>query len=115
MRRIFGVGSSVEPRFIAGTVGEIEELFGGGTPDLPGGPAGSAPGEQFLVDLFPPIRKSLRELVEHIYRGLSAGSADQSAFASGKDAATFDQFEQALEKVLAAIVEQERRLQPELS
>ena len=110
MRRIFGVGSSVEPRFIAGTAGEVEELFGGGTPDLPGGPAGSAPGEQFLVDLFPPIRKSLRDLVEHIYRGLSAGSTDQSAFASGKDAATFDQFEQVLEKVLAAIVEQERRL-----
>jgi class 3 adenylate cyclase len=110
MRRIFGVGSSVEPRFIAGTVGEIEELFGSGTPELPGGPAGSASGEQFLVDLFPPIRKSLRELVERIYRGLSAGSAEQSAFASGKDAAAFDQFEQVLEKVLAAIVEQERRL-----
>jgi len=110
MRRIFGVGSSVEPRFIAGAVGEIEELFGSGTPELPEGPAGSAPAEQFLVDLFPPIRKSLRELVEHIYRGLSAGSPEQSAFASGKHAAAFDQFEQALEKVLAAIVEQERRL-----
>ena len=110
MRRIFGVASSVEPRFISGSVGEIEELFGGGTPELPGGPAGSAPGEQFLVDLFPSIRKGLRELVERIYRGLSAGSAEQSVFASGKDAAAFDQFEQALEKVLAAIVQQERRL-----
>jgi len=49
-------------------------------------------------------------LVEHIYRGLSTGSAEQRAFASGKDGAAFDQFEQVLEKVLAAIVEQERRL-----
>ena len=110
MRRIFGARSPLEPRFIAGTVGEIEELFGSGIPDLPEGPAGSAPGERFLVDLFPPIRKSLRDLVEHIYRGLSAGSGEQSAFASGKDAAAFDEFEQVLEKVLAAIVEQERRL-----
>jgi len=110
MRRIFGVPASAERRFIAGTVGETEELFGGATPALPEGPAGSAPGERFLVDLFPPIRKSLRELIEHIYRGLSAGSGEQGAFGSGKDAAVFDQFEQALEKVLAAIVEQERRL-----
>ncbi|MBP2669972.1 MAG: Adenylate cyclase, family 3 (some protein containing domain) [candidate division NC10 bacterium] len=110
MRRIFGVPASAERRFIAGTLGEIEELFGGSTPALPEGPAGSAPGERFLVDLFPPIRKSLRELIEHIYRGLSAGSGEQGAFGSGKDAAVFDQFEQALEKVLAAIVEQERRL-----
>jgi class 3 adenylate cyclase len=110
MRRIFGIGATTELRFIAGTVEEIGGLFGGGTLDLPGGPAGSAPGEQFLVDLFPPIRTNLRELVEHIYRGLSSGSAEQSAFASGKDATAFDQFERVLEKVLAAIVEQERRL-----
>lgn len=110
MRRIFGRPSSVEPRFIAGTVGEIEELFGSATPTLPEGPAGATPGERFLVDLFPPIRKNLRELIEHIYRGLTAGSGEQGAFGSGKDATAFDQFEQVLERVLAAIVEQERRL-----
>jgi class 3 adenylate cyclase len=110
MRRIFGVPSSVEPRFIAGTVGEVEELFGSAAPALPEGPAGSTPAERFLVDLFPPVRKNLRELIEHIYRGLSAGSGEQGAFGSGKDAAVFDQYEQALEKVLAATVEQERRL-----
>jgi class 3 adenylate cyclase len=110
MRRFFGAGSAGEPRFIGGTVGEIDELFGSATPDLPAGPAGSAQGERFLVDLFPPIRKSLRDLVEHIYRGLSAGGGEHAAFASGKDAGAFDRFEEVLEKVLAAIVEQERRL-----
>ena len=109
MRRFFGSRSPLEPRFIAGTVGEIEELFGSGIPDLPEGPAVSVPGERFLVDLFPSIRKSLRDLVEHIYRGLSGGG-EQGAFASGKDAAAFDEFERVLEKVLTAIVEQERRL-----
>ncbi len=110
MRRFFGVGASAEPRFISGTVGEIEDLFGGAIPDLPEGPAGSASAERFLVDVFPPIRKSLRELVEHIYRGISAGGGEQSAFVSGKDAGAFDRFEQVLEKVLAVVVEQERRL-----
>ncbi len=109
MRRIFGTPSSVEPRFLAGTGGEIEELFGSATPALPEGPAGATPAERFLVDLFPPVRKNLRELVEHIYRGLTAGSGE-SVFGSGKDAGAFDQFEQVLEQVLGAVVEQERRL-----
>ena len=110
MRRFFGAGSFGEPRFISDTVEEIDALFGSATPELPAGPAGSTPGERFLVDLFPPIRKSLRDLVEHIYRGLSAGGGEQAAFASGKDAGAFDRFEEVLEKVLAAIVAQERRL-----
>lgn len=110
MRRIFGAPAAVEPRFVAGTVGEVEELFGSRTPALPEGLAGSAPGERFLVDLFPPLRKSLRELIEHIYRGLAAGSGEQGAFGSGADAGAFDQFEKVLERVLGAIVEQERRL-----
>ena len=111
MRRIFGPRSHLEPRFIASTLGEIEELFGSRVPDLPEGPLGPAAGETFLVDLYGPIRKSLRELVEHIYRGLSwSGGGEQAAFAAGKDAAAFDQFEQVLETVLDTIVEQERRL-----
>ena len=111
MRRAFGEGSHLEPRFIGGTLGEIEQLFGSGIPDLPEGPLGPVMGETFLVDLFPPIRKSLRDLVEHIYRGLSGdGGGDQANFATGKDAAPFDHFEQVLEGVLATIVEQERRL-----
>jgi class 3 adenylate cyclase len=110
MRRIFGPRSTVEPRFVRGTLGELEELFGSRVPELPEGPLGSAEQEAYHVDLFPPIRKSLRDLIEHIYRGLSAGGEEQATFASGKDAAAFDAFEQVLEKVLAAVVEQERRL-----
>ena len=111
MRRAFGEGSHLEPRFIGGTLAEIEQLFGGSIPDLPEGPLGPAMGETFLVDLFPPIRKSLRDLVEYIYRGLSGdGGGDQANFATGKDAAPFDHFEQVLERVLATIVDQERRL-----
>ncbi len=111
MRRIFGLRSTLEPRFIASTPGEIEELFGSRVPDLPEGPLGAAAGETFLVDLHGPIRKSLRELLEHIYRGLSGiGGGDQVGFAAGKDAAPFDRFEEVLEQVLAAILEQERRL-----
>jgi len=111
MRRIFGPRSTLEPRFIASTPGEIEELFGSRVPDLPEGPLGAAAGETFLVDLHGPIRKSLRELLEHIYRGLSGiGGGDQVGFTAGKDAAPFDRFEEVLEQVLAAILEQERRL-----
>jgi hypothetical protein len=111
MRRIFGPRSTLEPRFIASTPGEIEELFGSRVPDLPEGPLGPAAGETFLVDLHGPIRKSLRELLEHIYRGLSGiGGGDQVGFAAGKDAAPFDRFEEVLEQVLATILEQERRL-----
>jgi class 3 adenylate cyclase len=111
MRRIFEAGAGLEPRFIAATLREIEELFGGRVPALPEGPLDRAAGETFLVDLFPPIRKNLRDLVEHIYRGLSdAGGAERAAFAAGKGVATFNHFEEALESVLDTIVAQERRL-----
>jgi class 3 adenylate cyclase len=108
---MFEARPDVEARFVAGTSRDVEELFGGRVPELPEGPLDLGAGETFLVDLFPPIRKSLRELVEHIYRGLSdAGGAEQAAFAAGKGAGVFDHFEQILEAVLATIVEQERRL-----
>ncbi|RPI02822.1 MAG: hypothetical protein EHM71_15025, partial [Zetaproteobacteria bacterium] len=64
-----------------------------------------------LVDLYGPLRKSLRELVEHIYRGLTAfGGGEQAAFAAGRGVTVFDRFEQVLETVLDTVVEQERRL-----
>lgn len=111
MRRIFGSRSRLEPRFIANSPGEIESLFGGGLPDLPEGPFGPSAGETFLVDLYGPLRKSLRELVEHIYRGLTAfGGGEQAAFAAGRGVTVFDRFEQVLETVLDTVVEQERRL-----
>lgn len=111
MRRMFGGRSNLEPRFIAGTTRETEELFGGRIPDLPEGPFGPTAGDRFLVDLYRPIRKSLRELVEHIYRGLAWPDAgEQAAFAAGRDAGAFDRFEEVLEQVLDTIVEQERRL-----
>jgi class 3 adenylate cyclase len=110
MRRIFEA-RVLEPRFIAGTPREIEELFGGRVPDLPEGSLDPAAGETFLVDLFPPLRKNLRELVEYIYRGLAdPGCAEGAAFAAGKGVATFDHFEESLERVLDSIVAQERRL-----
>ena len=112
MRRIFEARSGLETKFIAGTVREIEELFGSRIPELPEGPIGSAGDETFLVDLFPPLRKSLWELIEFIHRGLSEQSAKarQAAFAQGRSAAPLDNFEQVLETVLAFIIEQERRL-----
>ncbi|HEX7628747.1 MAG TPA: hypothetical protein VF431_00260, partial [Candidatus Methylomirabilis sp.] len=112
MRRIFEARSGLETKFIAGTVREIEELFGSRIPELPEGPIGSAGNEVFLVDLFPPLRKSLWELIEFIHRGLSEQSVDarQVAFAQGRSAAPLDNFEQVLESLLAFIIEQERRL-----
>jgi class 3 adenylate cyclase len=112
MRRIFEARSGLETRFIAGTVREIEELFGSRIPELPEGPIGSAGDEAFLVDLFPPLRKSLWELIEFIHRGLSEQPVDgrQAAFAQGRSAAPLDNFEQVLETLLAFIIEQERRL-----
>ena len=111
MRRMFEARPDFEARFVAGALRDVEELFGGRVPELPEGQLDLAAGETFLVDLYPPIRKSLRELVEHIYRGLSdAGGAEQAAFAAGRGAGIFDQFEEILEAVLATIVEQERRL-----
>ena len=112
MRRIFGGPSAPDPRFIAGTVAEIEELFGGRVPGLPDGPLDPATGDLFLVDLFPPLRKCLRDLVEYLYRGLTAtaGGGEHAAFTHGSGAAPLDQFEQVLETVLASVIEQERRL-----
>jgi len=111
MRRVFETRSVGEPRFTAGTLRDIEELFGGRVPDLPEAPVGLGAGGTFLIDLFPPLRKSLRDLIEHIYRGLAdAGGVEQVAFAAGKGAAAFDRFEAVLETILATIVEQERRL-----
>ena len=86
MRRIFGGPSAPDPRFIAGTVAEIEELFGGRVPELPDGPLDPATGDLFLVDLFPPLRKCLRDLVEYLYRGLTATADCQTAgTASGQE------------------------------
>lgn len=111
MRRLFETPPAAELRFVSGTVRDVEELFGGRVPELPEAPLERGGDETFLVDLFPPIRKSLRELIEHIYRGLAdAGGAEHTAFAAGKGAGAFDQFEGNLETVLATIVEQERRL-----
>jgi class 3 adenylate cyclase len=111
MQRIFGVRSGLEPRFILGTLAEVEELFGGRVPELPDGPLGPVGGEAFLVDLYPPIRKSFRELLEHLYWGLTAAaSGEQTGFTQGKNDAPLDRFERVLETVLSSVIEQERRL-----
>jgi class 3 adenylate cyclase len=112
MRRIFGGQASPDPRFIAGTLEEIEELFGGRVPELPDGPLDPSAGDVFLVDIFPPLRKSLRDLVEYLYRGMTAAASggERAAFAHGGSAAPLDQFEKVLEIVLAGVIEQERRL-----
>lgn len=112
MRRIFEGRADLEPRFFAGTVHEVEELFGSRIPELPEGPIGAPGGESFLVDLYPAVRKSLRELIEFLYRGLTeqAAPGSLSDFGRGRSAAALDGFERALESLLAFIVEQERRL-----
>jgi class 3 adenylate cyclase len=101
MRRLLERRTDWEPRFLEGTGRELEELFGGRLPQLPGRePA-------FLVDLHPGLRKTLRDLLESIGQSLTAKTP--GARPPGADEA-FGRFEEALETLLTTIIERERRL-----
>jgi class 3 adenylate cyclase len=101
MRRLLERRTHWEPRFLEGTVRELEELFGGRLPELPGR------GLDFLVDLHPGLRKSLRDLLEAVLPGLTARAAE--GLPPGADE-TRGRFEEALEGLLVAVIERERRL-----
>jgi class 3 adenylate cyclase len=100
MQRLLEQRTDWEPRFLEGTVRELEELFGGRLPELPGREAA------FLVDLHPGLRKSLRDLLDSIAPGL--GGRVES-LPPGADHAC-GRFEEALVALLATIIERERRL-----
>jgi hypothetical protein len=101
MQRLLEQRTDWEPRFLEGTVRELEELFGGRLPELPGREAA------FLVDLHPGLRKSLRDLLDSIAPGLGGRVAE--GLPPGADHAC-GRFEEALDAVLGTIIERERRL-----
>jgi class 3 adenylate cyclase len=116
MRTFFENRTDLEPRFIEGTVRELEELFGGRLPELPEGQLTPGQADPLLVDLHPGLRKGLRDLIEFIYRTLAAREVrdkDVAAavhFDRGGGGTPSAQFEEALVSVLTTILGRERRL-----
>jgi class 3 adenylate cyclase len=111
MRRILEMAGGAEPRYVTGSAREIAELFGGGVPELPEGPLGTGEGDAFLVEIMPQLRQRMRSLVEFMYQGLlEAGGSRTGRFQAERAATPLDQVEQLLERLLVAILEQERRL-----
>ena len=104
MRRLIDVLIEGEPRFLEGTARELEELFGGRLPELPG--RGRPRDIGLLVDLAPALRKELRDLLGAVIRSLSNRSGSEGA---GSPQA-FTRFEAALEELLVSILQRERRL-----
>ncbi len=112
MRSIFERVADREPRFIEGTVRELEELFGRPLPELPEVQPMPGEAELLLVDLHPALAKALRDLVEFIYalltdRDRAPGGARLER--SGGET-PFTRFEQMLDAILTTIIERERRL-----
>ncbi len=112
MRSIFERVADREPRFIAGTVRELEELFGSPLPELPEVQPMPGEAELLLVDLHPTLAKALRDLVEFIYKVLTTRdrAAGGRGFERGGGETPFTRFEEVLEAVLTTIIERERRL-----
>jgi class 3 adenylate cyclase len=115
MRTFFEYRTDLAPRYIEGTVAELRDLFGSPVPELPEGPLTPEQGEALLVDLHPGLRTACRELVEYTYhmlvtrRGKDAGV--ETLFAWGSSPGTpYKRFEEALNAILANILERERRL-----
>ena len=63
MRTFFESRTDLSPRYIEGTVPELEELFGSPVPELPEGHLVPEQGEALLVDLHPGLRTAFREVV----------------------------------------------------
>jgi class 3 adenylate cyclase len=112
MRTILESLAGREPRFIEGTARELEELFGSRVPDLPEGQLAPEETDTLLVDLHPGLSQGLRDLIEFIYRTLAEreGAGADASLDRGGPHTPFRRFEEALEAVLATIIEQERRL-----
>lgn len=115
MYTFFAGRSDLEPRFIEGSVAELEELFGSPLPELPEAHPPSGESEALLVDIHPGLRTALREVVEFIYRSLAdrhtagAGDAGTGQLAGGTGT-PYNRFENTLDAILTAILHQERRL-----
>lgn len=115
MRTFFESRTDLSPRYIEGTVPELEELFGSPVPELPEGRVASEGGEALLVDLHPGVRTAFREMVEHAYHSLVAtrgrDAGPETPFAWGGGPGTpYSRFEEALNAILTNILERERRL-----
>jgi hypothetical protein len=115
MHTFFERRSDSEPRFIEGSVAELEELFGSPLPELPEAHPLSGESEALLVDIHPGLRTALRKVVEFIYRSLAdrhtAGAGDAgSGQLAGGTGTPYNRFENALDAILTAILHQERRL-----
>lgn len=115
MRTFFESRADLAPRFIEGTVQELEELFGSPLPELPEGQLVPGQSDALLVELHPGLRNAFRELVESAYRALAARRAKDAGGASpappwGGAGSPASRFEDALDAVLTNILERERRL-----
>ncbi len=114
MRTFFENRTDLDPRFIEGTVAEVEELLGSPVPNLPEGHLLAEPGEALLVELHSSLSNACRELVEFAYRTLTtARSKEAGAEASvdwGRPGSPNNRFESVLTQLLTNILERERRL-----
>jgi class 3 adenylate cyclase len=115
MRNFFEARKDLEPRFIEGTVSEVEELFGSPVPELPEGHQVPGQTDSLLVDLHSGLRNAFRELVEFAYRTLLArrgkeGGAESPFDSGGGSGNPYSRFEEALNGILVNILERERRL-----
>jgi class 3 adenylate cyclase len=114
MRTFFESRTDLEPRFVEGTVSELEELFGSPVPGFPGGHLVPGQGDTLLVDLHSGLRNAFRELVDFAYRLLAAkrttdGGAE-APFEWGAAGSPHSRFEEALHANLTNILARERRL-----
>ncbi len=114
MRTFFESRAGLEPRFIEGTVSELEELFGGPPPELPKGHFVPGQSDPLLVDLHAGLRNAFRELVEYAYRTLTASRTKEGPPEAGVHwggtGSPHGRFDEALSAVLTNILERERRL-----
>ncbi len=114
MRTFFESRANLEPRFIEGTVPELEELFGGQVPELPEGQLLPGQSDSLLVDVHPALRNAFRELVEFVYRTLadkrSQVPGGEGPFDRGGPGNPYSRFEETLEAILTNILANERRL-----
>ncbi len=114
MRTFFESRTGLEPRFIEGTVSELEELFGGPPPELPAGHFAPGQTDPLLVDLHAGLRNALRDLVEYAYHTLTLVRTKEGGLEPRVDwggaGTPPSRFEETLSTVLANILERERRL-----
>ncbi|MEK6717865.1 MAG: adenylate/guanylate cyclase domain-containing protein [candidate division NC10 bacterium] len=114
MRTFFESRADLAPRFIEGTIQEMEELFGSPLPELPEGQLVPGQGDGLLVELHPALRNAFRELVDAAYRALAAPRTKDAGLAGpgswGGAGSPASRFEEILDAILTNILERERRL-----